>query len=516
MTARYRAPAADGGVLADPPFAALGAQLEENRRRLAAPVRILDVSLTEFRAAAAAEVLASARDYLGDPPAVGGAGLLMAGHQPELFHPGVWAKNFALSQLARTHGLVPLNLVVDNDTPRTAALKIPVPANEPEHATAVTVPFDAAAGDAPYEETHVADRELFGSFAKQVRAHTGGWGYEPILDNVWPCVVGAVDAGATPGEAFVRMRRCVERAWGVANLELPVSRLSGTQAFAGFVAAVLSDLPRFADAYNAAIRDYRAVNKLHSRNHPAPELARDGGWVEAPFWAWRAGSGRRERLFARRGEVAIELRAGGREVGRLPADPTGFRTHWPALAGAGWKIRPRALSLTLFVRLCLADGFLHGIGGGKYDEVTDAILRRYFGLTPPAFAVVTATLRLPIPTFPTTVEDVRRTERTVRDLDWKPETTETVRSEFPDTVARKAALLAAEPTPKGDRRRWFRELQGVTRSMRPAVAAEHDSAEARLARMRRELVANDVLKSREYSWVLFPESKLKAALVGLG
>ena len=42
--------------------------------------------------------------------------LLLAGHQPELFHPGVWVKNFALNGLARRHGATPLNLVVDNDT----------------------------------------------------------------------------------------------------------------------------------------------------------------------------------------------------------------------------------------------------------------------------------------------------------------------------------------------------------------------------------------------------------------
>ena len=66
------------------------------------------------------------------------------------------------------------------------------------------------------------------------------------------------------------------------------------------------------------------------------------------------------------------------------------------------NLRPRALTLTLFARLCLGDFFIHGIGGGKYDEVTDAIIRDYFGIEPPAYQVLSATLHLPLPAFPST------------------------------------------------------------------------------------------------------------------
>lgn len=512
LTARYRAPTAEGGLFAHPPLADLGAQFEENRRRLAAMVSIAGIPFSEFRTAATAEVLDAARRYhtgSGEPALAVGTRLLMAGHQPELFHPGVWAKNFVLNALARTNGLVPLNLVVDNDTPHVTALRIPVPATNPQDVKVVGVPFDNSASDAPFEETPVSDRHLFDTFPERVRAHTGGWGYEPFLNQIWPCVVGAVDGGATLGEAFVRTRRCVERAWGVANLELPVSRLAETRAFAGFAASLLLGLPEFSEIYNAAIRDYRRVNRLHSRNHPAPELGRDGDWLEAPLWAWRTGSGRRERLFARRSEGAIELRAGAREFGRLPADPSGFVTDWQALAEQGWKVRPRALSLTLFTRVCLADGFIHGIGGGKYDEVTDAIIRRFFGIEPPGFAVVTATLRLPIPRFAATDAELRAAERAARDLAWKPEGNAAVRDRFPDLVAGKAALVAAEPAGRTGRRDWFRALHSVTRAMRAAVEPEAVAAENRLARIRRELSANDVLASREYSWVLFPEQTLR-------
>ena len=46
--------------------------------------------------------------------------------------------------------------------------------------------------------------------------------------------------------------------------------------------------------------------------------------------------------------------------------------------------------------LVLGDLFIHGIGGGNYDRVTDTIVERFFGRAPPHFLVLSATLHLPI------------------------------------------------------------------------------------------------------------------------
>ncbi|MFM8397032.1 MAG: hypothetical protein ACKOAH_04320, partial [Pirellula sp.] len=52
---------------------------------------------------------------------------------------------------------------------------------------------------------------------------------------------------------------------------------------------------------------------------------------------------------------------------------------------------------TLFMRCFLADGFVHGIGGGIYDRLTDEIIRGFLGIEPPNYAIATATLHLPLP-----------------------------------------------------------------------------------------------------------------------
>src|SRR5207247_2113197 len=115
--------------------------------------------------------------------------LLFAGHQPELFHPGVWLKNFALHRLAREQGVTPLNLIVDNDTMKSAALRIPIVADGETRLTGVL--FDGWTHESPYEERVVHDESLWHSFAERVGERTGSWPFRPMLAEFWPLVMSA-------------------------------------------------------------------------------------------------------------------------------------------------------------------------------------------------------------------------------------------------------------------------------------------------------------------------------------
>ncbi len=522
MTRRFRAPAGNGEVLADPPFAEVPRLIAENRRRLdRADVRIGGLPLSELRALARREALSlvgraeSSRPDAGERtvsdgtsypnprgfgfpvtsertgrPASGledstrptgnpspepDAPLILAGHQPELAHPGVWVKHFALNGLARRVGGVPLNLVVDNDTLKSAALRVPHLSGGGPKANVDAVPFDRLDGETPYEDRRVLDPECFRTFPRRVAEVTKHWPFRPLLPDVWQ------PDEAHVGDAFTAMRRQRETAWGCDNLELRVGALSQTEAFRAFARHVLADLPRFAGVYNATIRAYRKANRIDSANHPAPDLA-DG---EAPFWVRTGDDGRRARATA-------------------ASDPK--------------QLRPRALTLTLFARVCLGDFFVHGIGGGKYDEVTDAIVRDYFGVEPPAYQVLSATLHLPLPGFAASDADVKRREWLVRDLRWNPQrhlgAENARRPEVRALVAERAARVAAEP-PLGDRaarRAWFRALQALTERLRPFVWKQVAPAKGGLSRARVEAAANAVLRRRDYAWVLYPEDVLRPYL----
>ena len=467
---KLRAPTANGEVFAAPDFAAVPALVEENRRRLDRDdVEIGGVPLREFRAQARHEVLELAGHTASSPDAP----LILAGHQPELSHPGVWAKNFALAGLAKKLGGTGLNLIVDNDTLKSTTLPFPEIDRRGPKAHINHVAFDTFAGEVPYEDRSVLNEEMFRTFPERTAPLWANWGFDPLLPHVW-------NPAANVGEAFTAMRKSRECAWGCCNRELAVRRLSRTKAFTAFASHILGDLPRFRDAYNAAIRVYREANDVHSANHPAPDLAEG----EAPFWV-RTATGRRERA--------------------TPASDVS-------------RLRPRALTLTLFARVCLGDFFIHGIGGGKYDEVTDDIIRNYFGIEPPAYQVLSATLHLPLPAFPATAADLRRAERRVRDLHWNPELhfTSAIAAD-PDVeafVCQKELLTTHEPplTDRPARKNWYRRLRAVNADLRPYVADQLPKAEAERERIHAEVAANAVLRRRDYPWVLYPEATLRPFL----
>jgi hypothetical protein len=507
-------------VVAEPPLAEVGSLLAANRRRLDQTGReLLGRPWPELQRQARRSAVAATRAYLersGEPMPPGPSDrLLLAGHQPELFHPGVWVKNFALNGLARRHGLLPINLVVDNDTVKSTALR--VPAQETVRSVrphALAIPFDHWTGEVPYEEQQVQDLDLFRGFGRHVVELLRPWGYQPLLGSFWPEVCQQLERTALLGECFAAARRTLERRWGCHNGEVPVSALCRTEPFAWFACDLLADLPRFHAAYNDGVHDYRRRYGIRSRNHPVPDLARDGDWLEAPFWVWRADRPRRSRLFARLLPTGLELRAGDELLPTLPDRSNAEKTvaAWQALESQGIKLRSRALTNTLYARLFLSELFLHGIGGGKYDELTDELIRRFYGMEPPAYVVLSATRHLPLPTAPVREEDRRRLAYERRDLHYNPQRHLDGLAANPalkDLALRKAEWITRQPEQPQERRRRFQELRALNALLRVPLLEREHQLEEELTAAQHELEVNAVLRRRDYAFCLFPEETLR-------
>jgi hypothetical protein len=319
------------------------------------------------------------------------------------------------------------------------------------------------------------------------------------------------------GERSASARRAFERRWGCHNLEVPVSRVCRTEPFAWFACHLLAHLPRFHALYNDAVREYRRAHGIRSRNHPVPELTAEGDWLELPFWGWRSGQTRRGRLMARFDRGVVELRAGGESWGGLPrlVAPTGGRLvdAWRNLQRHGYKIRSRALTNTLFARLLLCDLFVHGIGGGKYDELTDELIRRFYGVEPPSFLVLSATLRLPLPVWPARAEQCRRLARQLRDVHYNPQRhldgATRVEPALKDLTAQKWAWIARQPDDAPGRRERFHVIRTLTERLRAYLADEEHTLQEEVARCRQQLEANAVLQRRDYAFCLFPDARLR-------
>src|SRR6185369_828411 len=105
-----RAPQEDEAVLAVPAFTDAPELARQNSDLLRnSDLEIQGQRLPQLREWTRREVLRAAREYTGtwcdDVPSGDTAELLfVGGHQPTLFHPGVWVKNFAVGRLARDEG----------------------------------------------------------------------------------------------------------------------------------------------------------------------------------------------------------------------------------------------------------------------------------------------------------------------------------------------------------------------------------------------------------------------------
>ena len=268
----------------------------------------------------------------------------------------------------------------------------------------------------------------------------------------------------------------MERRWGCHNLEVPVSAVCRTEAFGYFAYHLVADLPRFRTIYNEVVAAYRRAHGIRSRSHPVPDLGADGDWLETPFWGSNSAQGQRGRLYARRTAGGIELRVGTEHWPSLPilnANPVVTIRAWSQLEKRGFNIRSRALTNTLFARLFLADLFIHGIGGGKYDELTDEIMRRFYDIEPPDYLVLSATRLLPLPVAPASDDDCRWLVRELRDVHYNPQ--RHLPGESSATLAaEKQAWIERAPNNKQERRERFEKLRELTAKLREPLSAPRE------------------------------------------
>ena len=544
---RIRVPRENGTFLIHPEPAAVVRIVEQLRDSSELPgaseCRILDCALSAFRTSARNEIIDAASrwtsDLLGSSIEIpANAPLIMTGHQPELFHPGVFAKNFATSQLASRCGGVGLNLVVDNDL--MASTRIRVPIGNREQPGISTIEFDTSRAPIPWEEARVADVSLLESFADRVSAAMQQWNIDPLITECWPAVVEKARQRSNTGrnaslpECLTVGRASLERDWGLGNLELPISQLCETSAFRSFAAHILLRAEQFCRVYNQVLSEYRRVNRIRSSSHPVPELELKNGWCETPFWIWDAGNPRRGRLFVRQAAEILELATAPDSSSivhslnlRLTASSDAAAAVMLQLSDSGLRLRTRALTTTLFTRLCLCDLFVHGIGGAKYDAMTDRIASRFFGVELPDYLTLSASAWLPIgEPHSATTTDVSRLKQMLREVQQNPQRHlgSDVPTDAQQLVAEKLNLIAQQHGDafsaasvqmplRGDER--FRRFPEINRQLSKLTEPQQRLIRDELAQTEQNLAANQILASREFSFCLYPAESVRKMISGL-
>ena len=197
-----------------------------------------------------------------------------------------------------------------------------------------------------------------------------------------------------------------------------------------------------------------------------------------------------------------------------------IKNQMAALDARGIRIRSRALITTLFARLVLSDLFIHGIGGAKYDQVTDELARRFFGLQPPKFATMSATLRLPIDLPADRPDEEPELRHEIRELQYHPERFLPPLEELlPQQRPHVERLLVEKrrwietpktPTNAGERHRG---IVAANAGLKPFVADAPKTLHARHAQVIAQTRASVVLRSREYAFCLHSFESLSGLLL---
>jgi hypothetical protein len=505
--ARLKTTPSDGDTLVEPRPAHMRALVDANARLAASwDIPLADLDLRTVRQSLR-QAVAGADD---------GTPVLVSGHQPEFIHPGVWAKHIVAARCAQAVAGLPVNLIVDTDTPKQAYLSVPAMPHGRLALQAVACP--TLSPSVAYESTPPLAPGELRQFEAELRRLLEQRFQRSML-GTYCRALAQVSRPADFVDQFVGARRAVEAAFGIELLDRRVSR----HWVSPLLVDLLANAARFHDCYNRALADYRRDQAIRGNQRPIPDLARDAGRIELPLWVALAGQSR-QRLFVETIRDRLIIYGNQSRVADLPVT---CLKRWEAarsaLAGLGAvAFHPRALTLTLWARMLLADLFIHGIGGAKYDRITDLLIRRYFGVAPPGIACASATLHLDLPTHDVSPQAERNLSRDLRDLRCNPQRHLDPTADIAQLLdARRRAvqqsdhLRATQPGNRPARRQVFDAIRSLNRQLldlRPTVAALIDS---RLETIRRQLDENAIAFRRDYFFVLYDRPALERLCAAL-
>ncbi len=438
--------------------------------------------------------------------------LFLAGHQPGLFHPGVWFKNFLLSRLAEKSGAIGINLVIDNDIAEFPAVQVPVKLASGELARRM-IHYDQTPHQAPVELQTVQDLETLRAFPAQLSRAIAPWVESPLVHRLWPHVMAQVGRLQNPGWIIAAGRHQLESDIGLKTLEVPLSTVCQTNPFHHFVSEIIRNARRFAGCYNRQLELYRERNAIRSTSHPVPPLVDDGEWTELPFWIYSARDPQRRRMLVCDRGGSVLLRAGGLPD-RHDLDSRSLADQLAGLQQDDFRIRPRALMTTLFARMLLGDLFIHGIGGAVYDQITDRLAVDFFQVELPPFLVATATFRLIDWSPDRATGQMRDLRNRLRDLDMHPERhLNAAASDARSWIAAKGELVS-QMAGAGNRRQRHFEMLRINAALRAMLVESRQQLEQDILEQEQRLARNQIVGSRELSICLHGEdlpSRLGAA-----
>jgi hypothetical protein len=309
--------------------------------------------------------------YQMDSGPQSGPPIVMTGHQPIVYHPGLMRKEQTLAGFTRDTGAIGLHVIIDSDEGDGGALVWPrVSSGSIELKRASLVESKALDKKLIFCEQRLRSTEEIGEVFDELCADLVESGLHESdqrvrgISRLYQAL-----AGQPVSAAHSIVRWAISgRSW----CEAPLTDLVGSQGLREVVQDLVNDGERLGSCYNATLDSYRREHKIDNLANPFPNLKVSAEQIELPLW--RVVNGVRVPVVWNRGENAL----------------------------AAGLVCPRGAITTMLLRGYCSDLFIHGLGGARYDRFVDEFAQDYLGVALPKFVVASETRYL----FPDEVQAI--------------------------------------------------------------------------------------------------------------
>jgi len=441
--------------------------------------------------------------------------IIQTGHSPAITHPGVLIKHSLVNSIAKKVNGIGINMVVDNDAGNDNCLNIP-DINGSDSSVEKNK-YHPGLRNLAFEEIRYADQTQLLAFQESVLKSLHNPDMKKTFEEFMNVVIELFGEILQFSDLFTFARHTFLTRFGISNLEVPVSHISETDSFLNFFLHITANAKSFVDIYNAKLREYRKLKKISSKANPLPDLMEKGFVVEMPFWMWKRDEPRKGLFASIANDNRISIICEKKIVEHFDFDERNRSTKnlekLRILISNGIKIRPKAIANTMYSRMFFSDLFIHGIGGAKYDLITDEIIREFFRVEPPTYATISATLHLPYKPFDTSKEDVNGLKHVIKDMGYNPEryaSDEIMEdTEMRSMVSEKKELIAKASHDTKDKHLTFGRIKQINSLVKYKISPLIEEKKKEMEDLDKKLRYNSIVTNRDYPFCIYPELMLR-------
>lgn len=444
--------------------------------------------------------------------------IVMTGHQPVIFHPGLAFKYQIAERVAAENQAIGIAVSIDTDRGDCGQFTFPKRAAS-DQATDFPMSREVqtvAKSHNLYTHGRLQTASEIETTASQVIQNLEGLP-SPVSTKLAADVfanyerLAAIKCSSAEANTILRSQHGI----GGRLLEIPLSAIASFPEALTLTADILKQSERFAQVYNSSLKLFREEHGIRNAANPFPDLKISDGLCELPFWVIDHENRVRHVLEVQQDGDVTRLIANGETIDSFTGSISSDALEPMLLQNI--QLVPRGAMITAFLRLLFSDLFVHGVGGARYDQFTDEFIRTWWNCEPPAFTLATAS-RFAFPQQKQNIERIQTLKVNMRDMQFNPhrhfdqnvfpvELEASLKSLSEEKLQLVSQLKEAKS--KGESASEFgKRIQQLTQQIKMVVADHFQNDLQLLDDLTPEQV--DTVNSRTYPWFFFEPATVDA------